>query len=329
MAMQSMPTVSKRPACSATTITFEPTPSVHSATPRPGRDLEHARVVARGDHRARRAPGVDRPQHADQRARPSSGLARCRPRRGRRRRSSPPILAHARRITDRRERRRGRRRRAPASGRARPGGSATSTPASKANAARGAGGERRAPCGGRPRRASRQPFRRGGGDDRQRDVARQRVGVLRASKPRSRAAASVAPLRETPGHERARLGDAEPERVDGARPSRARFAHCGARSAIAIAPSRRAGPRRSWPGVPRRRSIGRSSASAHSAGGANEWAISSTRAAVEVRARPRRPRRAARSAARRRCRRAARPRRPCAARGRARRSASPAATGSA
>ena len=35
MATQSIPIVSKRPVCSAT-ITFEPTPSVHSASPRPG-----------------------------------------------------------------------------------------------------------------------------------------------------------------------------------------------------------------------------------------------------------------------------------------------------
>jgi hypothetical protein len=35
MATQSIPTVSNRPACSAT-ITFEPTPSMHSASPRPG-----------------------------------------------------------------------------------------------------------------------------------------------------------------------------------------------------------------------------------------------------------------------------------------------------
>ncbi len=135
MATQSIPIVSKRWACSAT-ITFEPTLSVASATPRPGRDLDHAGVVA-GQREPTARGARCRSCAGRRRARPRRGRPRrCRPRRRRRRRSSAPLsyidrIASGRRpgaSARPRPGRSGRRRRGAGSGRARPGGSATWSP---------------------------------------------------------------------------------------------------------------------------------------------------------------------------------------------------------
>ena len=76
---------------------------------------------------------------------------------------------------------------------------------------------------------------------------------------RSRAAASVAPLRDTPGTSARRLGDPEPQRVARARLLVAARS-CGARSAQAITTEPASSPAAIVAGVPSRRSIGRSSA---------------------------------------------------------------------
>ena len=47
--------------------------------PQVRRDLEHRRVVPRGEHRARRAAGVDRLQHRDERRHPAVGRAHVHP----------------------------------------------------------------------------------------------------------------------------------------------------------------------------------------------------------------------------------------------------------
>ena len=120
IATQSMPTVSRRSACSATT-SLEPTPSVRQRDAEVRRDPQHARVVARRQAPSATAGRARSPQHADERADARVGLGGVDAGGGvgvaHRRRS-----CQTRRIDQRRERRAGRPRRAPASGRAPPGG---------------------------------------------------------------------------------------------------------------------------------------------------------------------------------------------------------------
>src|SRR3954447_8313808 len=127
-------------------------------------------------------------------------------------------------------------------------------------------------CGRTPRRSSRVPFS---------TVAPRMIGratwresALASSRVnrRARAAASVAPLRETPGI--SAHAWATPSRSASSAPASSRPRRCGARSATSIATDPRASPAAIVAGVPRRCSIGRSKRLPITAGGANDSATS-------------------------------------------------------
>ena len=163
---------------------------------------------------------------------------------------------------------------------------------------------------------------------RQRDVARERVGVLaRRSRARGRRRASSRCARR-PGI--SAQAWARPSRSASRAPASARRRPRAARAVGAAAIARAAGQQPAGDRARASRGAARSAARAASpatAGGANAQRDERERAGGPARARPRRPRRAARRAGRPRSRRAARPRTPCAARRRARRSASPSSQG--
>ena len=298
--------------------------------PGPLVDPDHARVVARaaapGARVApeRRSPG-QRPRPA---RRPRSPPPPGRPRLARRRLGS--LMRRLRSL-----------RRGPAAASAGPvGGVGPQRPVALdqpdqalRGEGRGEGGARRRAAierrssGAAPRRRSRTPFSA---------VAPTMIGsaTVRESrlawsreKRRQRAAARVAPLRETPGRERRRLGDAEREPVGGAglaAPAPLRAA-CR-RASIARAPA--SSPSAVARGPPSRRSIGRSSGSRPPPAGRKESAEhrSARRRSKDAQLLGDQPA-AGRSAAPPPRRRAAPPRSSCAPRGRARSQSQPASQG--
>ena len=117
---------------------------------------------------------------------------------------------------------------------------ATATAASEpANDAAIPAANPRAVPAGSPRRRTPRPFSPAAPAMTGSAAWRESTAASARAKPRARAAASVAPLRETPGMQRARLREAERERVEVAsRRSRRRAARAGASAgAIASAPA--------------------------------------------------------------------------------------------
>ena len=198
----------------------------------------------------------------------------------------------------------------------------------EANEAADAGGHRapRAP-GATPRRRSRAPLRTVAPTITGRATVRESRFACSRSKPRQRAAARVAPFRDTPGTSAAAWPSAERQAVDGRRPRRGRGAAAGGRRR-ASRPRPRAARRRSPAGRRGARSIWRSKRVADDRRRDERERDDRGAAGVERAAARRRSRAAARSAAPPRPRRAARPRSSCATPGRGRSQRQPASQGS-
>src|SRR3954451_484970 len=136
--------------------------------------------------------------------------------------------------------------------------------------------------GGSPRFASRTPFRTVAPTMTGRATWRESTFASSRSNPRSRAAASVAPLRETPGMSEAAW--ARPSATASPRPASSRRRPVGPTwSAHAIAADPISRPTAIVGGVPSRRSIGRSSVYPTKAGGRNDPATSARRRGVTSR----------------------------------------------
>ena len=249
-------------------------------------DPQHDGVVAR----CRRPTRDGRPvsivaQHADQRADAAVGLRRCRRRRRRTRRSSRRDCRTRAGATSTPRAPRGRRRRARAArSRSTCADQPTSRRASRRTPRRRRPRTPRRSSGGRPRRASRAPFSSvaptitGSATWRESTFASRAAEAARSARRRaSRRCARRRARARTPARGRARARRRASRRRACAPPRRARVGG-DHRQRAGEQPD---GDRR---GAPRRRSIGRSSASPAIAGGTNEPAISTARRRSKPRA---------------------------------------------